>query len=105
MSAQAILLIIGGVLLVAGVFGGGVELKEFKLPTLTGPIRVVASLLGSILVGIGAISGNTSPRDAPFPRDTALSRPGQGSDETNLEALEANIGPSVAEQCARLAGW
>lgn len=52
---DAIAFLAGVILIVAGLLGGGVELKEVKLPKVAGFVRVVAVVfgLGFIVLGLG----------------------------------------------------
>ena len=51
---HVILLILGSVLVLAGIVGGGLSLKELKLPTLTKFSRIFACVFGVIFI-IGGI--------------------------------------------------
>lgn len=51
MDSTALLVFFGGVLVVAGLVGGGLEIKEARIPKLNGLARVLC-----VLVGIGLIA-------------------------------------------------
>jgi hypothetical protein len=50
MSIEAMAFILGGLLLAAGVFGGGLEVRELKLPQIGTAQRLVASVAGIAFV-------------------------------------------------------
>ena len=54
MSTHLILVALGALLVLAGIVGGGLALKELKLPTLNSFSRILACVFGVrfILVGI-----------------------------------------------------
>jgi len=51
-SVQAIQFLIGCILLALAILGGGVEVKELKIPPLSATARVLIAVLGLICVGI-----------------------------------------------------
>ena len=53
MQTHTILIILGAVLLLAGVMGGGLTLKEMKLPSLDKSSRVLAGIVGAAFIGAG----------------------------------------------------
>jgi hypothetical protein len=54
MQTHTILIILGAVLLLAGVMGGGLTLKEMKLPSLDRYSRVLAGIVGAAFI-VGGI--------------------------------------------------
>lgn len=50
MSLETMAFVLGGLLIAAGVFGGGLEIKELKLPQIGGTPRLVAAVLGAAFV-------------------------------------------------------
>lgn len=52
MEVSAIIAIIGGIALIVGLFGGGVEAKEVKFPKVAGWLRAASILLGAALIGM-----------------------------------------------------
>ena len=50
MSIETMAFVLGGLLLAAGVFGGGLEVKELKLPQIGGVQRLVAAMAGIAFV-------------------------------------------------------
>lgn len=50
MSLDTMAFVLGGLLIAAGVFGGGLEVKELKLPQIVGTVRLVAVVLGAVFV-------------------------------------------------------
>ena len=53
MQTHTILIALGAVLLLAGVMGGGLTLKEMKLPTLDKFSRALAGFVGAVFIGAG----------------------------------------------------
>jgi hypothetical protein len=51
MELPAILAIIGGIALLVGILGGGVEAKEIKIPSMSRQARNVSTVLGLVLIG------------------------------------------------------
>lgn len=49
-SMQAITFLIGLALIVVGIFGGGIEVKEIKIPTLPTISRILSSIVGLVLI-------------------------------------------------------
>jgi arginine exporter protein ArgO len=50
MSIETMAFVLGGALIAAGVFGGGLEIKELKLPQIAGTARAVAAMVGIAFV-------------------------------------------------------
>lgn len=51
MEIVTILVLAGVGLIVAAVLGGGIEVKEIKIPSLSKPVRIVSALVGVGLLG------------------------------------------------------
>jgi hypothetical protein len=51
-SMQAITFLIGLALIVVGIFGGGIEVKEIKIPTLPTISRILSSIVGLVLIAV-----------------------------------------------------
>jgi len=54
MDVSAIIAIIGGIALLVGVFGGGVQLEKLVIPPINSTLRIVSFVIGVILI-IGAV--------------------------------------------------
>jgi N-acetylneuraminic acid mutarotase len=52
MDLPAILAIIGGIALLVGILGGGVEAKEIKIPSISRQARNLSTVSGIVLIGI-----------------------------------------------------
>jgi hypothetical protein len=61
MSVASLTFLIGLALIVIGIFGGGIEVKEVKIPTLPAVSRALSFLVGAALVGICEISPQVLP--------------------------------------------
>jgi len=88
MDLPAILAIIGGIALLVGVLGGGVEAKEIKIPSISRQARNLATILGVVLIGISILTYFLKPLNAqgvdiPIPPSTDIAL-------TSTEALQIN---------------
>lgn len=50
MSLESMAFILGGILIAAGLFGGGLEIKEIRLPQIGGTTRILTTVAGAIFV-------------------------------------------------------
>src|SRR4051812_31713348 len=50
MQIETLMFALGAILLLAGILGGGFELKEIKVPKVSGAARVAATIAGAVLV-------------------------------------------------------
>lgn len=66
MKAETIVLVLGGLLLLSAVVGGGFEVKEVKIPRISGWARALAGIAGALLLAVG-ISMSNPPPDPPGP--------------------------------------
>lgn len=64
MSAQTLILIMGGLLVLTAIIGGGLEVKEIKIPKIGGWTRTLAGIVGAVLVVLGVGMSNP-PADDP----------------------------------------
>jgi hypothetical protein len=53
MTAQSIVVVLGGLLILIGVLGGGFEVKELRVPKIAGMTRGLSLIGGIVLIGIG----------------------------------------------------
>jgi hypothetical protein len=68
MTAQTVVFVFGGLLILIAVIGGGFELKELRVPQVSGVARLLAALVGAALIALGVTLGNqSSPPAAPAP--------------------------------------
>lgn len=77
MDLPAILAVIGGIALLVGILGGGVEAKEIKIPSVSKQTRNLSTVLGIVLIGISILTYFLKPLNDPggntsAPTDTAL---------------------------------
>jgi len=65
MSLEIMAFVLGAILLTAGLFGGGLEIKELKLPQISGVARIVSGVVGfgfvtlSLAINLGWIKHPT----------------------------------------------
>lgn len=75
--------IIGAVLLGTGILGNGVKVKEIELPKLDTPSRVIAGVVGAVLLGISiwlviapSTNKTSGPNDPiPLPKKSSCHTP------------------------------
>ena len=68
---------IGGIAFLVGLFGGGIQVKEIKLPKIPGWARLLSSLTGVMFIGVAAwlSSPNTASPTAPSATPVAVVTP------------------------------
>ena len=67
MSLDTMSFILGGILVAAGIFGGGLEIKELKLPQIGTAARILAATVGAIFIGLAIFLNPKPPGSAPTP--------------------------------------
>ncbi|HXH71541.1 MAG TPA: hypothetical protein VNI58_01835 [Mariprofundaceae bacterium] len=69
MGSDTFILILGGLLVLTSVLGGGFEVKEVKIPKIGGWARMLAGIIGTILIvlGIGMSTSSTNNNTNPAP--------------------------------------
>lgn len=76
MSLEVMSFILGGILVAAGVFGGGIEIKELRLPQIGTPARVAACIVGAAFVVLAVYLGSTkNPPPAASPGGVPPTQP------------------------------
>ena len=78
MSIEVIAFILGGLLIGAAVFGGGLEIKELKLPQVVGAARFVCAGAGLCFIALAVwlqFRSNASGTDATQSAPVTLSDP------------------------------
>ena len=73
MSAGILLLVLGSLLLVVGIIGGGFEVKELKIPRVGTGSRILAGMVGALLIviGVGINDPNSSNSASASPASSA----------------------------------
>jgi len=61
--------ILGGALIAAALFGGGLEIKELKLPQIGSVARVLTSVVGITFIGLAMYLHPNPAGSAPTPPD------------------------------------
>ena len=95
MQTHTILIALGAVLLLAGVIGGGLTLKEIKLPSLDRISRVLAVVVGAAFIVIGVYLERESrqpPEDAPVAKQES-----EDAQRAELERKEAELAQQQRE--------
>lgn len=75
MSLDVMAFIVGGLLIGAGVFGGGLEVKELKIPQIAGFARATSVSVGAVFIAL-AVFLNAKPKEsaaAPEPAQALVS--------------------------------
>lgn len=98
MSLETMSFILGGIFLGAGLFGGGLEIRELKLPQIgTGP-RVFAAVLGTAFVALAVVlnpgAGAASQKLLPAPPAPTPEPP-----KTNVVFQEPMLGDRRVDVC------
>jgi hypothetical protein len=65
MTLGTISFIVGALLLLAGIVGGGIEVKEVRIPKISGASRIISAVAGVVFVILGFIT----PPPKPVPQD------------------------------------
>ena len=66
MTLETISFIVGGFLVIVGILGGGLEIKEIKIPKVGLSVRLIAIVFGLAFIGLGIKMGMlTDDRDTP----------------------------------------
>jgi hypothetical protein len=60
MSAETVMLILGGLLVLTGILGGGFEVKEIKIPRIGTGSRVLAAVAGIVFMSWGVGLANSA---------------------------------------------
>ena len=58
MEVSAVIASIGGIALLAGIFGGGIDVKEVKIPSIQPRIRILSGVVGIVLLVISILLSN-----------------------------------------------
>lgn len=95
MTGGVVLCIVGGLLLVSAAIGGGFEVKELKIPVLSGVARLVSGATGSVVlfVGIGLCVQELAPKHTASAQDNT-----SGYRDTQGAAVQAPITFQVADR-------
>lgn len=64
MEVYAVIASIGGVALLAGIFGGGIDVKEVKIPSIPPQIRILSSFVGIVLLVVSILLSNPNAGSA-----------------------------------------
>jgi len=114
MNPETISVLVGAVLVVTGAVGGGIELRELKIPPVKTPTRIIAFVAGIffVLLGVGlkmeektAVAQTASVAPAPIPNEDAVpvSAPNRADDVRWLHSQlkSAILKASSTEAAAR----
>jgi len=55
MSVPTVIAVVGGIALLVGIFGGGVEAEKIKIPTINARIRVFSAITGMVLIATAVL--------------------------------------------------
>jgi hypothetical protein len=73
MSLETMAFVLGGLLICAGVFGGGLEVKELKLPQIGGAARFISGVAGisfvvlALAINLQWVPNGSDPVSRTFP--------------------------------------
>jgi hypothetical protein len=65
MSLEVMAFILGGLLVGAGIFGGGLEIKELKLPQIAGFARAASLTIGAAFIALAIFLNPKPPGTGP----------------------------------------
>jgi len=65
-NVSTIFLVIGILMVFIGIFGGGFEIKELRMPKVSNLSRVIGFIVGFVFISIGFISGSTDDKNPGF---------------------------------------
>ena len=63
MSLETMSFILGGILIGASLFGGGLEIKELKVPKIGSSSRVLCAIVGFVFVGLAIVLNTKELRE------------------------------------------
>jgi len=91
MSLETMSFILGGILVAAGLFGGGLEIKELKLPQIGTVPRLLAAIVGAIFIGLAVflepkLSTSGSTASAPDAGKTTMTFQGPMHGDMRLDS-------------------
>lgn len=94
MDVSAVIAVIGGIALLVGIFGGGVEAEKIKIPTINSWVRVISVITGIALITTSAILANPelliSPVTAPTSSLSTIV-PGEIQPTQNITSPRRNL--------------
>lgn len=72
MTADIVLVVLGTLLLLTGILGGGLEVRELKIPQIKGAARMLASIAGAGLIALGMQMQPTDRSPVSAKRDDSV---------------------------------
>lgn len=66
-SVPIVVAVTGGIAVLLALFGGGIKVKEVELPPLPGWVRIIAGLVGFVLILLAALPPVLPPQPPPPP--------------------------------------
>lgn len=83
---DVLLVILGGLLLAAGLLGGGFEMISIKIPKVGGALpRILAGVAGAVCIVLGiGVGSSASPSPSPDPSSPPVTSPATASQVTFL---------------------
>lgn len=95
-TIPVVLVILGAILLVLGLIGGGIKIKEVELPPLSKVLRITSAVVGLVFI-VGGIGLNFIPTSLTPPSSSLITTPlivhnGGGKEKTGGGAGGSGIG-------------
>jgi hypothetical protein len=97
MNLPTILAMAGCIALLAGLFGGGIKVKEFEVPKINTFPRISSTIFGIVLIGL-AVSLSLSP-------DSSSQQPTEISTSVSPSTSSIPPTPSIAPETPSLISW
>jgi len=112
MTLETLSFIFGAVLVLAGILGGGFEVKELRIPKISGMVRVFALLVGLAFIGLAFITPEPpkngdykSPKIRMSSMDWNTDRPGLDYQNLDLSKDDPKTCQAVCENDPQCKAW
>jgi hypothetical protein len=98
MNVPTVIAVVGGIALLIGIFGGGIEAERIKIPIINSRIRVFSTITGIVLIAVAVLLSAFSPAQL----STTLPAPPSQPPSTEI-ATETEKAPTETLQVTQTA--